>query len=252
VISFAEMMVIGFRTLNFSAEVAGQVDDEPIGWKDQLIAVAIMVLTFSIAIGIFFFAPLAISAVAGLQQRPVAYNVVAGGVRTVLLLSYIWAIGRLSDIRRVFAYHGAEHQVVFAFEAGRELTVESAREYSRFHPRCGTSFLLIVVLLAILAYALIDTSYALVIGHAPGLLERFAVHMLFLPLVAGISFEALKASGKYRHSRLVRAMIAPGLWLQHLTTRQPDDEQLSVAVEAARASLSQTSLVDAEVRTVEV
>ncbi len=236
-VAFGEMTVIGFQTLNYSASVAIPEDEADDGWLSTLFVWGSTAIAIVIGIGLFVMVPLAVASALGLTQSALTYNIVAGGVRSVLLLGYLWAIGRIPDLRRVFAYHGAEHQVVFAYEAEQDITVEAARRFSRFHPRCGTSFILLVVLIAVVAYAAIDTVFAIVVGRPPDLVERIPTHLAFLPIVAGASFEMLKASGKYRNSAFVRTLIAPGLWLQRLTTRAPDDEQLAVAVAAARASL---------------
>jgi len=237
IVSFAEMLVIGVRTLSLSACMAAAEPDAPESGKDRFLAGASMVLAFLVGLAILLFLPLATASALGLEARAFAYNTLAGAMRAATLLAYLWAIGRAADVARVFAYHGAEHQTVFAYEANEELTVETVRRYSRFHPRCGTSFILIVVLLAVLVYALLDAAFIAIVGRPKSLAERFGVHLAFLPLVAGVSFEALKASAAHRRSRFVRALVAPGLWLQGLTTRPPDEAQLAVAVEAARASL---------------
>ena len=237
VVSFAEMLVIGVQTLNFSASLATVGPQPTSGWRDRLLTGLSTAVALIAGVGIFMFLPLAACNALGLERNAVAYNVLAGAVRVALLLGYVWAIGRVADIRRVFAYHGAEHQVIFAYEADEELTVQAAKKYSRLHPRCGTSFILIVVLLAIVAYAAVDSGFAWLVGRPATLAERFVVHMTFLPLISGVSYEALKASGRHRNAALVRVLTAPGLWLQRLTTRPPDDEQLAVAVAAARSAL---------------
>ncbi len=237
VVSFAEMLAIGIRTLNFSAELA---IDEPIAApraRDRLLSGLSMAAALAVAIGVFFLTPLAVCDALGLVRQAVTYNLVAGGIRVALLLAYMWGIGFIPDIRRVFAYHGAEHQTISAYEADEVLAVESAARYERFHPRCGTSFIFIVVLLAISAYALIDSAFAWIVGRPETLIERFAVHMSFLPIVSGLAYEVLKAAGRHVGSPVVKAMVAPGLWLQRLTTRVPSEDQLAVAVVAARASL---------------
>jgi uncharacterized protein YqhQ len=234
------MTVLGFRTLNYSASVA-MPDEQANGWKDTLLDWLITTGAIIVGLGLFLALPLAVASAFGLASYPLAYNLVAGTVRAGILLAYLWVLGRVPDLRRVSAYHGAEHKAVFAYEGGEDLTVDVARKYSRFHPSCGTSFLLIVVFVAIVTYAVIDVVFAVLTGRVPMLVERIATHLLFLPVVAGASFEALKASGAYRNSAAVRALIAPGLWLQRLTTREPDDEQLEVAVTAARASLGLAS-----------
>ncbi len=240
VVSFVEMLVIGFQTLSFSATLAAGESPGETSVRDRLLNGVSMAGAVAAAIGIFFFVPLAACNALGLAKQAVAYNVVAGGIRVVLLLTYMWAIGFVPDVRRVFAYHGAEHQTISAYEANEDLAVENAAKYERFHPRCGTSFLLIVVVLAITAYAFIDSGFAWVAGRPETLAERFGVHLLFLPLVSGLAYEALKATNSRKESPLVRALIAPGLWLQHLTTRAPSEDQLAVAVAAARASLGES------------
>ena len=237
IVTFAEMTVLGVRTLTYSASIAIPDEQTESGWKHALLDWLITATAIVAGLGLFLALPLAVANAFGLTNNPLAFNFVAGTVRATILLGYLWVLGRVPDLRRVFAYHGAEHKAVFAYEADEELTVATARRYSRFHPRCGTSFLLIVVFVAIVAYAVIDAAFAVLMERAPTLIERIATHFLFLPIVAGASFEALKASGTYRNSAIVRALIAPGLWLQRLTTREPDDEQLEVAVAAARASL---------------
>ena len=240
-VSFVEMLTLGIESLNFSAAVAAQEDPAEqaasVTWKERLVSWAAMIVALGLGFGLFFFLPLAVSDFLNLDQQMLAYNGVAGSVRVVLFLLYLWGIGRISDIGRVFAYHGAEHQTIFAYEAGEEISAEASQKYTRFHPRCGTSFMLIVVLVAIAAYAIIDSGYFAITGQAPVLWKRFLLHMAFLPIVAGSSFEVLKLSGKYRNSRVVQVLVAPGLWLQRLTTRKPDMDQLEVAAVAARASL---------------
>ncbi len=243
-VSFVEMLSLGLDALNFSAEIAAQDepgDDgkpvDPHSFGNRLIMWGTMAFALAAGFGLFMFLPLAIADLVVAKQNAFSYNMVAGAVRVVVFLGYLWSITRLKDIQRVFAYHGAEHQTIYAYEAGEELEASNAAGHSRFHPRCGTSFLLIVVLLAILAYAVIDSGFYHLVGRPPVLWERFSVHMAFLPFVAGLSFEALKLTGVYRKSRLVQALAAPGLWLQNLTTRPPDDDMLAVAVVAARASL---------------
>ncbi|MFH1569861.1 MAG: DUF1385 domain-containing protein, partial [Gemmatimonadota bacterium] len=161
-----------------------------------------------------------------------------------LFLAYLWAIGRWAEIRRVFEYHGAEHKSIFAVESGAALTVAAARRQGRLHPRCGTSFLLIVILVSILIFALVDSAFAAAAGRTQSLLERFATHLSVLPVVSGLSFELLKLSGRKRHHPLTRVLIAPGLWLQRITTREPSDDQLEVALVAVRHALGQPSPVE--------
>jgi len=147
-----------------------------------------------------------------------------------VFLIYIWSISRMKDIQRVFQYHGAEHKSIFAFEAGDELTVANVRKYSCLHPRCGTSFLLIVMLVSIVIFSLIPKLWPFYM--------KAGARVVFLPLIAGVSYELLKWSAKNDHSRLVRMVIAPGLALQRLTTREPDDSQIEVAIRSMEEALA--------------
>src|SRR5262245_11196401 len=196
-------------------------------------------LTFSLlfavlfAIGLFFYLPLLITDFLARQApalgNSIAFNLVEGVVRIALFVGYILAISAMEDMRRVFQYHGAEHKVVSAYEAGDPLTVAGARRHSTLHPRCGTSFLLFVMLIAILAFSLIP-------GSAPfGV--KLGARIVLLPLIAGASFEVLRLSARNRRRLLFALLVAPGLWLQRLTTREPSDDQLQVAIEALQAAL---------------
>jgi uncharacterized protein YqhQ len=245
-ISFVEMMVIGLSALNYSADVAMEEEGSEGGagpgatrlW-DQLALAFTMVVALGFGVGLFFFTPLLIADLLGVGRNALRFNMAAGVVRATLLLLYLWGISRWSEIRRVFQYHGAEHKSIFALEAGGELTVAQARRQGRFHPRCGTSFMLIVVLLAIAVFAVVDSLFVVVFGHSQSLLERFLTHVLMLPVIGGLGFELLKLSGRMRHSPVVRVLITPGLWLQRITTQEPDDSQLEVALAALRHALAE-------------
>lgn len=246
-VSFFEMLIVGMRTLNFSAEMAGGENggSAPAAgkgrWKERLAMVFTLAVSLGAGLGLFFFLPLFIAHSAGMTPDALAFNGVAGGVRLCLLLLYLWGISHWQEIGRVFEYHGAEHKSIHALEAGTELTVENARRCSRLHPRCGTSFLLIVALLSVGIFAVVDGAFPRVFGHPQSLPERFATHLAVLPLISGMGFELLKFSGRRRHHPLVRLLSTPGLWLQRITTREPDDEQLEVALVALRHALGQPS-----------
>jgi len=251
-VSFLDMMVVGLRSLSFSADIAMEEEQEegkeggaPMsGWQQTAMLAATMVVSLALGIGIFFFLPLFAAQVSGTSRGALEFNLTAGLVRMSLFLLYLWAIGMWREIRRVFEYHGAEHKSIFALEAGVDLTVSEARQQARLHPRCGTSFLLIVVLLSIFVFALVDTAFATVFGHTQSLAERFLTHVSVLPLISGISYELLKLSGRKRNHRVIRFLITPGLWLQRITTREPADDQLEVALVAVRHALGKPSPVD--------
>ena len=255
-ISFFEMMVIGLRALNFSADMAMQsegsadaaVDEPPKArensWRDKVTLGFTMAFSLGLGIALFFFLPLFVAELTGARRDALQFNLVAGLVRMALFLLYLWGIGHWQEIRRVFQYHGAEHKSIFTLEANAPLNVDSARTFPRLHPRCGTSFLLIVVLLAIVVFAVADTTFIHIFGRAQSLLERFATHLCFLPLISGISFELLKLSGRKRNHPLTKILIAPGLWLQRITTREPSDDQLEVALVALHCALDEPVQVE--------
>jgi len=182
-----------------------------------------MATGLALAIGLFFLLPAAIGrALDPFLGSVYTLNLTEGAVRVGVLIAYIASIGRLPDIRRVFAYHGAEHKAVNAYEAGVPLDVASVQACSRFHPRCGTSFLLIVMVVAVIIFSFLGR---------PPLVLRLLSRVAFIPLVAGVSYEIIRAGAR---SRWFRPLVLPGLWLQRLTTRDPDDAEVEVAVRALR------------------
>ncbi len=249
VITFFEMLVIGIKTLNFSADIAvKEVEKEearaegkeyvPKDKKSSAFMLgATVVFALSLGILIFFFTPIAISSLLKVERDAVAFNLVAGIIRVTLFLVYIYLISRFGEFKKVFQYHGAEHKSIFAFENGEELTTDNVKKYTTFHPRCGTSFIVIVALFAIFVYSISDTIYTIIAGIPPTMLKRFALHFLLLPLVAGGSYELLKLSGKTRENRITKFLIQPGLWLQRITTSEPSSEQMEVAIVALESAL---------------
>jgi uncharacterized protein YqhQ len=248
ILSFFEMLALGIKTLNYSAEMAagGQnpVNMKPAsdsGKANMAIAVAV-VISLGLGLAIFFFLPILVTQLLSIEKEAMGFNIVAGAIRVLLFIGYVWTLSHFKDFRRLFQYHGAEHKSIFAFEADLPLKVESTYRFQTFHPRCGTSFILIVAVLAIVTYSISDTLFAGVFDHGPNVFERFATHLLFLPLVAGVSFELLKLSGKTRNSSITRILIAPGLWIQRITTREPSDDQVEVAMTALKCSIEGTAL----------
>ena len=229
-------LVIGIKALNFSANEAmteeekekeGVTSDEVSSWA----MAGTMAAAFGFGICLFFLFPLYLTKllVPIIGDNNIVFNLVDGVIRVIVFLVYIWAISRMKDIQRVFQYHGAEHKSIFAFEAGEELTVENVRKYSRLHPRCGTSFLLIVMLVSIAVFSLIPKLWPFYL--------KAGSRVVFLPLIAGISYEFLKWSAMNDTHPLVKMVIAPGLGLQRLTTREPDDGQLEVAIRSMNEAL---------------
>lgn len=219
-----ESMIIGVQALAFSANQAAEADGQELSSREVALSVG---LAMFLGILLFVVAPTAIARLL-YGFSTVFVNIGEGIFRIVIFLLYIIGISRIKEIQRVFQYHGAEHKVINAFEAGEELTVESARRFSQLHPRCGTSFVLIVMIIMIVIFGLLGK---------PSLLVRIVSRIVLLPVVAGISYEVLKLSGKYCHTWLMKIIIAPGMWLQKLTTREANDSQLEVAIQALRAVL---------------
>jgi uncharacterized protein YqhQ len=230
VVALAESLKIGFKALGISANAQLEVEDgeEPQeigGWMWGLT----IALSLALAIGLFFVLPVgATSLIKDELGSAFLFWLVEGILRTAIFIAYIVAISRLPDLRRVFEYHGAEHKTISAFEAEDRLVPARAKLYSRLHPRCGTSFLLIVMVLAVFVFAPIGL---------PAWYWLLASRILGIPLIAGLSYEVIKWAGKNRSKRWVRALMWPGLMLQNLTTREPDESQLEVAIAALDAVL---------------
>ena len=186
-----------------------------------------LLMGFALALLIFFYLPLILTGLTGVKGG-FLFNLIDGLIRITFFLIYIWVISLWKSMRRIFEYHGAEHKSIFTFEAGRDLTVENAKKYSTHHPGCGTSFLLIVMLVSILVF--------MFLGRPHTISDRLT-RLLFVPLIAGISYELTKLSRKKRGNRIVKMLIVPGLWLQKITTKEPDKAQLEVALVALKSAL---------------
>ena len=223
VVALGESLKIGFRALAISANA--QLEDDEDGEPEEIggwVWGLTIAFSMALAVGLFFVIPVGLTSLIKDQLgSPLLFWLVEGVLRTAIFIGYIVAISRLQDLRRVFEYHGAEHKTISCYEAEDELTPARAKLYSRLHPRCGTSFLLIVMVLAIFVFAPIGL---------PAWYWLLASRILGIPLIAGLSYEVIKWAGKNRRKRWVRAMMWPGLMLQNLTTREPDEEQLAVAI----------------------
>ena len=246
VVTFLDSMIRGVKALMFSAdfypeEEAAQPSkfelwlEEKLGSEkfSQIIVGLAVVLGVSFSIGLFFLLPAALT---GLLQvwvpmSRLAVSAVEGVIRVLLFLAYLIFCSRLSDIRRVFSYHGAEHKTIFCYERGLDLTVENVSKMPRHHPRCGTSFLFVVIIVAILVHAMLFS-----VVTPPNLLARMALQLLTLPVIVGISYEFNRFAGRH-DNLLTRVLTAPGLWMQNFTTFEPDASMMEVAIEALRLVL---------------
>lgn len=246
-VGLVEMMFIGIETLNFSGEVAFRDlesgkngEEEKPAKKDSAsnVKLALTVL-FSLAVGIavFFVLPLLVTTkLFNVEQDAFGFNIIAGLIRLTILLGYLIAISLLKDVKRLFEYHGAEHKAVFTFESKGALTVDSAKTFTRFHPRCGTSFILIVMLVAMILFSLLDSLVILWLGKL-SLPVRLMTHLPLIPIVGGVAYEFIRWSAKRSTTTLGKVLVAPGLWMQRITTQEPDASQLEVALVAIRCAL---------------
>ncbi len=243
IVSLIESMILGIKTLTYSANqvVEGEEEGETLSNWELGLSVA-----FALVAGTALFALLPVGLAHLLKEYVPGYvlqNLLEGVFRVLIFLAYVVAISFMEDIQRVFQYHGAEHKTIFTYEAGEELTPENARKYSTLHPRCGTSFLLFVMVISIFVFSLTGET---------GLWMRLLSRILLLPVVAGVSYEFLKLTAKYQHIGIMKMLSMPGMWLQKLTTREPDDSQLAVAIYALEKVLAaereEESKTEGEVR----
>jgi uncharacterized protein YqhQ len=222
-IALFEMMFIGIKSLMFSAEVAlSEEESKPQGWEIYIS----FVISFATAVFFFVVVPaFFFTQIKGHIDSLILLNILEGCVRLGMFLCFLTATLLMKDMRRVYMYHGAEHKTVFAWEDGQDLTVENVRKYSTRHPRCGTSFILFVMIISILVFSLLGR---------PDFLHRVMYKILLMPVIAGISYEAIRFTGKHTRLKLVQILSWPGLALQRITTREPDDEQIEVAISAMK------------------
>ncbi len=221
-----DMMSLGLRALNLSTQIAFPEEEQ----LSRSGTVFTFVIAIAVAIGAFIVLPLYLTNnIGGLRfGNSILFNLVEGMIRLSFFFLYLLVISRMKDIHRVFQYHGAEHKAVYAYEADEPLTIESARAHTTLHPRCGTAFLMTVFGIAILVFSLAGN---------PTLWLKILSRLLLLPVVAGLSYEALRFSGRHYDRWWVRILAQPGLWLQRLTTSKPDDDMLEVALTALKSVL---------------
>jgi uncharacterized protein YqhQ len=233
-----ESLYLGIKALSFSAEEAMEEEnpetkilDTKKEKKEETFVTLWLILSllmgFSLALFIFFYLPLILVELTGVKGG-FLFNLIDGLIRITFFLIYIWAISLWKSMRRVFEYHGAEHKSIFAFEAGEDLTPENIKKYSTHHPGCGTSFLLVVMVISILVFMFLGR---------PHTISQRLTRLLFVPLIAGISYEFTRLSRKRKNSKIVKILTTPGLWLQKITTKEPDEKQLKVAIAALKSAL---------------
>lgn len=225
-VALLDSLIVGTKALTFSANRAVGEEEEELSTGEMFLTIVI-----ALGLGLLLFVGLPTEAahlLQGMVRGAIWQNLLEGAIRLIVFLVYILGISRLKDIQRLFQYHGAEHKAIYTHESGEELTVGNARKFSTLHPRCGTSFLLIVVVISIFVFAFLSLD---------PLWWRLLSRVLLMPLVAGVAYEVLKFTSRHLDSPAMRCAIAPGLWLQRLTTREPDDSQLEVALAALKKVL---------------
>ncbi len=228
VFNLVQMLVIGFKGLIHSANETMDKIEEELTFLEIFLSV---ILAVGFAIILFKFVPLLIaqyfySRFTFVEESNVLFNVIDGITKILLFVFYVFVISLMKDVRRLFEYHGAEHKTVNCYEDRKKLTVSNVKKHSTLHPRCGTNFILIVLILSILVYTLIPKDFSF--------WAKFGLRLLLLPAIAGISYEILKLSGKYRHNPVMRVIALPGLAVQKITTREPDRYQISVGIAALK------------------
>lgn len=247
-VAFVESLIIGVSALTFSAKFfeEGFEEEEPgkfekfltkiFGQKLESVIMGFsMVISLALAVGLFFILPsLLLGFIKKISDSTILKNFIEGIIRITVFVIYILLISRMKDIKRVFEYHGAEHKTIYCYENEEELTVENVRKYSTLHPRCGTNFLFIVMFVSIFVFSF---------AGWPGIVYRIISRIVLLPVIAGVSYEILKFVGK-SDSKFVRVLIYPGLLLQKLTTAEPDDSQLEVAIAALNGVLTEDKEAD--------
>jgi len=245
VIALGESLAIGFRALAISANYAAQEEGED-GEVSTELSRGALIFAFAIAIGfavaLFKVTPALITSWLPVDDTG-SFVVIEGLIRVTLFIAYLSIISLLPDLRRVFQYHGAEHKAINALEAGEELTPQNVQRFSLIHPRCGTAFLLYVMVIAIFVFAFVGQ---------PDWYWLIASRILLLPVIAGIAYEVIRFAGKHADNRILMTFLAPGMWLQRLTTREPSLDQLEVSIRALQEVLRREGSITAEERRVEV
>ncbi len=229
IVSLVESMMIGMMAITFSANQAlDEEEEEELSWWEMLFSILV---AFGMAVLLFVVLP---ASVARLVQDHISSNVflnlIEGLVKVIAFIGYILVISLMKDIRRIFEYHGAEHVTIHAYERGEELTAENASKHSPLHPRCGTNFIFIVIIISIIFFSFFGR---------PALLKRILLHLAMLPVIAGTSYEVLKKAGGEKVNPIIWAIAQPGIWLQKLSTRTPSDDQIEVAIASLKAVLDE-------------
>ncbi|TAL25159.1 MAG: DUF1385 domain-containing protein [Nitrospirae bacterium] len=231
VVALFHAMYLGIKAIEFSASKAYNEDEKPM---NPFVITLTIGFAFILGVGLFILLPLYATKLLGfiftfVSGNSFAFNIVDGIIRVFVFMGYVTAIGLWKEMRRIFEYHGAEHKVIHAYEAGEELIVDNVKRFSPLHPRCGTSFLLLVMITSIFVFSFIPQAWPFI--------YKFLSRLVLIPLIAGLSYELLRFSSRMKDNPVVNLMIMPGLLLQKLTTSEPDDRQIEVAITALKEAL---------------
>jgi uncharacterized protein YqhQ len=232
-----ESMKIGYSSLDWSAQLnEGNIEQK----KNKLVDFFMTIISVFFALSLFVFLPLYFTSFffKNIINEPLYFNLISGSIRVTIFLLYLIIISQLKDVKRLFEYHGAEHKTVYNFESGKELKISNAKKFSTLHPRCGTSFVFIIMLVTIFTYTVLD-SIALIFIDELTYLYRMVFHILCLPLVSGIGYEVLKFLAKYQNNIFCKSLSKPGMWLQKITTNNPKDDQLEIAIHALKTAFGE-------------
>ena len=235
-IGLFESMKIGFQTLQWSADIAETNEAE--SKIHPILEFLLSLLSILFVLTIFVIGPLSLTSFfieKDVNANPVLYNILAGSFRISFFLIYLILISRMDDVYRLFQYHGAEHKTVYNFESGKKLNINTAQQFPTQHPRCGTSFVFIIMIIGIITFSIIDSMFIYYFGSL-NLFVRIIMHILFIPLVAGFGYEVLKLTAKHKKNIIFKTLARPGLWLQNITTKQPENNQLEIAIAALQAA----------------
>ena len=239
IVGLFESMKIGFKTLQWSADIAES--NEEGSNTNPILEFILSLISILFVLSIFFIGPLSLASLIiekEMNQNAIYYNIVAGVFRIGFFLIYLFLISKMKDIHRLFQYHGAEHQTVYNFESGEKLDINTAQQFPTQHPRCGTSFVFIIMIIGIITFSGIDSLFIYYVGSLE-LWVRIIMHILFIPLVAGFGYEILKLTAKYQNNLIFKILSRPGLWLQNITTKKPTGNQLEIAIEALKSAFGE-------------
>lgn len=227
IVNLFEMLYIGIKSLDFSSSIFTGKEEK----SSPLIIFLTIILSIALAVLLFKFIPLGAAQLLSkhIEVSNISFNLIEGIVKLFILLGYIYCISFIPDIKRTFQYHGAEHKAVNCYESGLKLTVKNVKKFSTKHPRCGTTFIILIILISIIFYTFIPKGYSF--------FTKFILRLLLLPVIASFSYELLKMGGKYRNNFFIKFLLEPGLLVQKLTTKEPDNKQIEVGIASLKAVL---------------